>query len=97
MCSHGVTGVTLQIVATSDQKIGALLQFAVPNAPPGSYFMRGVFNPSDNRLALKFTTWKHQPPGYAGADVSGTINFQGREFRGVVLQPGCAALSMRKQ
>jgi hypothetical protein len=97
MCSQGVRGVTLQMVATADQKIGALLQFAVPNSPPGSYFMRGTFNPADNRLSLKFTTWKYQPQGYTGADVSGVVNFQGREYRGVVLQPGCAAFSVRKQ
>lgn len=97
MCSQGVRGVTLQMVATSDQKIGALLQFAVPNSQPGSYFMRGTFNPADNRLSLKFMTWKYQPQGYTGADVSGVVNFQGREYRGVVLQPGCAAFSVRKQ
>jgi eukaryotic-like serine/threonine-protein kinase len=97
VCSQGTTGVTLQIVANSDQQIGALLQFAVPNSSPGSYFLRGAFNPSNNRLEMKFTKWKFQPQGYSAADFAGTVNFANRELRGVVLQSGCAAFSVRKQ
>jgi serine/threonine protein kinase len=97
ICSQGVTGVTLQIVASSDQNIGALLQFAVPNSRPGSYFMRGVFDPSNNRIAMKFTNWKYQPEGAVPADITGTVNFRSSELRGTILQQGCANLSMRKQ
>jgi predicted Ser/Thr protein kinase len=97
VCSQGVTGVTLQIVASSDQNIGALLQFAVPNSRPGAYFMRGVFDPSNNRIAMKFTNWKYQPEGALPADITGTVNFASSELRGTVLQQGCANLSMRKQ
>jgi serine/threonine-protein kinase len=97
VCSQGVTGATLQIVASSDQNVGALLQFAVPNARPGSYFMRGTFNPSTNRIAMKFTTWKYQPEGYSPADISGTVNLSTGELRGIVVLPGCAALSLRRQ
>ena len=97
VCSQGVTGATLQIVASSDQNVGALLQFAVPNARPGSYFMRGTFNPSTNRIAMKFTTWKYQPEGYSPADISGTVNLSAGELRGIVVLPGCAALSLRRQ
>ena len=97
ICSQGVTGVTLQIVASSDQNIGALLQFAVPNSRPGAYFMRGVFDPSNNRIAMKFTSWKYQPDGAVPADLTGTVNFASSELRGTVLQQGCANLSMRKQ
>lgn len=96
-CSQGVTGATLQIVASSDQNVGALLQFAVPNARPGSYFMRGTFNPSTNRIAMKFTTWKYQPEGYSPADISGTVNLSTGELRGTVVLQGCAGLSLRKQ
>jgi predicted Ser/Thr protein kinase len=97
ICSQSVTGVTLQIVADSDQRIGALLQFAVPNSRPGSYFLRGAFNPSNNRLEMKFTGWKYQPPGYDPAGFAGTVNFSSRELHGVILQQGCAALSIHKQ
>jgi hypothetical protein len=97
ICSQGVTGATLQIVASSAQNVGALLQFAVPNSRPGSYFMRGTFNPSTSRIAMRFTTWKYQPEGYAAADISGTVNLSTGELRGTVIQPGCAALSMHKQ
>lgn len=97
ICAQGVTGVTLQIVASSDQNIGALLQFAVPNSRPGAYFMRGVFNPANNRIAMKFTSWKYQPDGAVPADLTGTVNFTSSELRGTILQQGCAALSMRKQ
>jgi predicted Ser/Thr protein kinase len=97
ICSQGVTGATLQIVASSDQNVGALLQFAVPNSRPGSYFMRGTFDPSSNRIAMKFTTWKYQPEGYSAASITGTVNLSTGELRGIVILPGCAALSMRKQ
>ncbi len=96
-CSQGVTGVTLQIVASSSQNVGALLQFAVPNAPSGSYFMRGAFNPATNGIVMNFTKWKNQPAGYAPANITGTVNFASGELRGTVLLAGCAALSMRKQ
>jgi serine/threonine-protein kinase len=97
ICSQGVTGATLQIVASSDQNVGALLQFAVPNSRPGAYFMRGTFDPSSNRIAMKFTSWKYQPAGYAAAGITGTVNLSTGELRGTVILPGCAALSMRKQ
>jgi len=96
-CQHGVTGVTLQIVANSSQNVGALLQFAVPNSRSGAYFMRGVFNPATNGLAMNFTSWKYQPEGYAAANITGTVNFASNELRGTILLPGCAGLSMRKQ
>jgi len=96
-CQQGVTGVTLQIVATSSQNVGALLQFAVPNSPSGAYFMRGVFNPANNAIAMNFTKWKYQPEGYAAANITGTVNFTSKELRGTVLLPGCAAFSLRKQ
>ena len=96
-CQQGVTGVTLQIVASSSQNIGALLQFAVPNARSGAYFMRGVFNPATNGLAMNFTTWKYQPEGYAAANITGTVNFASKELRGTILLPGCSTFSVRKQ
>jgi serine/threonine protein kinase len=96
-CGQGVTGATLQIVASSDQSVGALFQFGVPNSSPGSYFLRGTFDAATNRLAMRFTTWKNQPPGYPAGNVSGTVNFGTNELHGLVVLPGCAALSMRKQ
>jgi serine/threonine protein kinase len=96
-CQQGLTGVTLQIVASSSQNVGALLQFSVPNSPSGAYFMRGVFNPANNAISMSFTKWKYQPAGYAAANITGTVNFASNELRGTVLLPGCAALSMRKQ
>lgn len=96
-CSQGVTGATLQIVASSSQNVGALLQFSVPNSPSGAYFMRGVFNPATNGIVMNFTKWKYQPAGYAPANITGTVNFASGELRGTVLLAGCAGLSMRKQ
>ncbi len=96
-CQQGVTGVTLQIVASSSQNVGALLQFAVPNSRSGAYFMRGVFNPATNGLAMNFSSWKYQPEGYAAGNITGTVNFASNELRGTILLPACAALSMRKQ
>ena len=96
-CGQGTTGATLQIVANSDQNVGALFQFAVPNSSPGSYFLRGAFDPTTNRVAMRFTSWKYQPQGYTPGNISGTVNFNTNELRGIVVLPGCAALSMRKQ
>jgi serine/threonine protein kinase len=96
-CGQGVTGATLQIVASSDQNVGALFQFAVPNSSPGSYFMRGTFDPATNRIAMKFTNWKYQPQGYSPGNISGAVNFSTNEIHGIVVLPGCAGLSMRKQ
>jgi hypothetical protein len=92
-----VTGATLQIVASSDQNVGALFQFAVPNSSPGSYFMRGTFDPATNRIAMKFTNWKYQPQGSSPGNISGAVNFSTNEIHGIVILPGCAGLSMRKQ
>jgi eukaryotic-like serine/threonine-protein kinase len=96
-CGQGVTGATLQIVASSEQNVGALFQFAVPNSSPGSYFMRGTFDPATNRVVMKFTNWKYQPQGYSAGNISGIVNFSTNEIHGIVVLPGCAGLSMRKQ
>ena len=96
-CAQGVTGATLQIVASSAQRVGALFQFAVPNSNPGSYFLHGTFDPASNRLVMNFTRWKNQPPGYTPGNISGVVNFSTYEIRGNVVLPGCAALSMHKQ
>jgi hypothetical protein len=46
---------------------------------------------------MRFTSWKYQPQGYTPGNISGTVNFNTNELRGIVVLPGCAALSMRKQ
>jgi hypothetical protein len=97
LCSQGVTGATLQIVAESDQKVLGLLQFAVPNSAPGAYFVRGTYNPASNRLEMNFSGWKNQPPGYSAAGFSGIVNFASGEFKGVIQMPGCSTFSIRKQ
>jgi type II secretory pathway pseudopilin PulG/predicted Ser/Thr protein kinase len=97
ICAQGTTGATLQIVASSAQSVGGLLQFAVPNGVPGSYFMRGALDPSTNHLTMNFTKWKNQPPGYSPGNISGTVNFSTYEIRGNVVLPGCAGFSVHKQ
>jgi hypothetical protein len=96
-CAQGTTGATLQILASSDQDVGALLQFAVPNSAPGAYFLRGTFNPESNRVAMNFTRWKYQPPGYNPGNVSGVVDFARGEIHGNLVLPGCAGLSLHKQ
>jgi hypothetical protein len=78
-------------------KVLWLLQFAVPDSAPGVYFVRGTFNPTNNRLKMNFSGWKNQPPGYSAAGFSGIVNFASEEFKSVIQMPGCSAFSVRKQ
>jgi predicted Ser/Thr protein kinase len=97
-CGQGVTGATLQIVASSDENVGALFQFAVPGSSPGSYFLHGDFDPRTNRVAMRFTRWKSQPPSSSMAgNISGVVDLTRGEMHGNLVLPGCAGLSLRRQ
>lgn len=52
--------------------------------PSGSYYMKGIFDSSTNRLKLTGTSWIDRPSigNYSFADIDGTVNFSSKIISG---------------
>jgi len=51
-------------------------------------------------LTLQFGRWQHQPPGLAVGDIGGYVTYVNQlpaEFSGIIRQPGCGKITLRKK
>ena len=69
--------------------VTARLAFRVPNARPGSYLMRGMFDRSTGQISLQFTRWINHPLNYLPANLRGVVDLSQGVMRGQVIVPGC--------
>jgi hypothetical protein len=90
MClQQGQNGAEISISANPAGGVTALLAFQVPNARPGSYLMRGMFDRSTGQINLQFTRWINHPLNYLPANLRGVVDLSQGVMRGQVIAAGC--------
>ncbi|HEX4228681.1 MAG TPA: serine/threonine-protein kinase [Bryobacteraceae bacterium] len=90
MClQQGQNRAEISLVGNAAGAVSALMLFQVPNAQPGSYFMRGMFDQSTGQINLHFTKWVSHPLNYVPANLTGVVDLRQGVMRGQVIAPGC--------
>jgi hypothetical protein len=95
-CGSAATGLdlTIQSSGTTNALKATFTFYPLPGntRPVGVYDMTGTYH-SASRIALNFSRWIHQPPGFEPVDLVGALS--GGKFSGTVT--GCSTFSVQKQ
>jgi hypothetical protein len=86
---QGQNGAEMSISSGPAGGVTAIMMFQVPNAKPGSYLMRGMFDQSTGQINLQFTRWVNHPLNYVPANLTGVVDLRQGVMRGQVIAPGC--------
>jgi len=99
-CAQGHADITVRITESAPDDIMALGEIAMPNASPGTFTSHGILNTINSFLSLQFSGWQHQPPGLTVGDIGGYVTYVNQrpaEFTGIIRQPGCGKISLKKE
>jgi hypothetical protein len=102
VCGAGPGGMTLAITSDGGDALHAVLAFySLPhrnNIPRGSYELKGRYVPTGRRVALNFTDWVRQPPGYAPANLRVSLTNDGRRLAGRLTRTGdCSTVTLERR
>lgn len=95
-CPQGVTGLTLEIVATPSGATATFRFYAVPEnpgVPSGAFVMRGSVR-ADGVVELAPDHWIEQPEGYWMVGLVGVIDPSGTLLSGHVHETACGAFEL---
>jgi osmotically-inducible protein OsmY len=99
-CSQGHADISMRITESAPDDIAVSAEIAMSNAPSGTFTSHGILNTMSGFLTLQFGRWQHQPPGLAVGDIGGYVTYVNQlpaEFSGIIRQPGCGKITLRKK
>jgi len=99
-CAQGHADISMRITESAPEDIAVSAEIAMSNAPSGTFTSHGILDPMNGFLTLQFGRWQHQPPGLAVGDIGGYVTYVNRlpaEFSGIVRQPGCGKITLRRK
>ena len=99
-CAQGDTGLSLDVIATSDSQLTAIFHFRKipenPDVPEGSYKMTGTLE--DGKLRLRRLAWIDRPQGYVMVGLNAKVtDAQPDELTGTVSNVGCQEFTITRQ
>lgn len=96
VCGGFTNQAQLSLVAEGNGGMHGVLQFnAVPR--PGSYYVKGIVNPADSSVFLKYAGWLYRPPGdWIPLDVQAQVDVADGVMQGRMNSGLCTAFELRK-
>jgi hypothetical protein len=98
VCRQGITGA--HVILSGDGSRGVFHFYALPEnprVPEGCFGVTGVFDNATGALSIRPGPWYLKPRNYVPAGFNGTVDEQGENFTGRIVDlDGCASVTLSR-